>query len=175
MIFSPSLFIPHPADRTGGHEAGQDGGTTRRRFFHLPERPPGQDYLVFLVLRINEPVEVVGLIRTVSVIILRDLVIVCGLRGCGRQRPSGPAGVGPLAAPPLAPLGARTGRLGPVDACSGGGRVRRSLERERERFKESRRSNNPGSGGRVRTTLAIFLGTTVHTRQSWPTKTTHRR
>jgi len=84
MIFSPSLFIPHPADRTGGHEAGQDGGTTRRRFFRLPERPPGQDYLVFLILRINEPVEVAGLIRTVSVIILRGLLIVCGLRGCGR-------------------------------------------------------------------------------------------
>ena len=84
MIFSPSLFIPHPADRTGGHEAGQDGGTTRRRFFRLPERPPGQDYLVFLILRINEPVEVAGLIRTVSVIILRGMIIVCGLRGCGR-------------------------------------------------------------------------------------------
>lgn len=36
MIFSPSLFIPHPADRTGTR-GGQDGGTTKRRFFHLPE------------------------------------------------------------------------------------------------------------------------------------------
>jgi hypothetical protein len=36
MIFSPSLFVPHPADRTGTR-GGQDGGTTKRRFFHLPE------------------------------------------------------------------------------------------------------------------------------------------
>ena len=36
QIFSPSYFIPHPSDRTGT-KSGHDGGTTKRRFFHLPE------------------------------------------------------------------------------------------------------------------------------------------